>query len=634
MNILKLNDKMKSSLDPEQLNAVQTPIGNVCVFAIAGSGKTRVLTYRVAALIHNNIPEEQIMLLTFTNKASQEMISRIKVLLEKDSLNLFAGTFHSIAAKFLRIYYDKLGYKENFNIIDQDEQRALMQSCRVKYMKNYNADEDSFPAKNVLCDIYSGAINHNMTFEQYIETWYPYITGADVDGILLIFEDFVAKKKDNNVMDFDDLLLNFFDLLNIDEVRDKITKQFKYFFVDEYQDINWIQYELLEKLNKNDSLFVIGDSSQCIYQFRGSNDKYIDTFVSTHKNAKKFNLTYNYRSTPQILKLAEESINNNKNIEYINLNTKNKDGKIPYILGSDTEYYSAIRIAQHIYNYHSNNYSNVAILVRKRAQMSVLEKVLKSNGIPCNMLGYISMYQTEHIKDLVSILVFLNNPANELAFSRTIKLFPGVGDATAEKIFKELSSNNYNINCINIKNYSGKAQEALLKIKEYASFNFDNVGELLNKIYSSFYKSYMRVKMNNIMERTEDVDFLIDSAMGYKKICKFLDEAVLEINSSSKHNLNNVNCVTITTMHKSKGLEWDYVYLPFINKGEFPRASQGAINENAINVQNERKLFYVAITRAKKELVLTYSMQFQMHQSGASVFLEEFSPDSFEHIFE
>lgn len=634
MNILKLNDKMKSSLDPEQLNAVQTPIGNVCVFAVAGSGKTRVLTYRVAALIHNNIPEEQIMLLTFTNKASQEMISRIKVLLEKDSLNLFAGTFHSIAAKFLRIYYDKLGYKENFNIIDQDEQRALMQSCRVKYMKNYNADEDSFPAKNVLCDIYSGAINHNMTFEQYIETWYPYITGADVDGILLIFEDFVAKKKDNNVMDFDDLLLNFFDLLNIDEVRDKITKQFKYFFVDEYQDINWIQYELLEKLNKNDSLFVIGDSSQCIYQFRGSNDKYIDTFVSTHKNAKKFNLTYNYRSTPQILKLAEESINNNKNIEYINLNTKNKDGKIPYILGSDTEYYSAIRIAQHIYNYHSNNYSNVAILVRKRAQMSVLEKVLKSNGIPCNMLGYISMYQTEHIKDLVSILVFLNNPANELAFSRTIKLFPGVGDATAEKIFKELSSNNYNINCINIKNYSGKTQEALLKIKEYASFNFDNVGELLNKIYSSFYKSYMRVKMNNIMERTEDVDFLIDSAMGYKKICKFLDEAVLEINSSSKHNLNNVNCVTITTMHKSKGLEWDYVYLPFINKGEFPRASQGAINENAINVQNERKLFYVAITRAKKELVLTYSMQFQMHQSGASVFLEEFSPDSFEHIFE
>lgn len=634
MNILKLNDKMKSSLDPEQLNAVQTPIGNVCVFAIAGSGKTRVLTYRVAALIHNNIPEEQIMLLTFTNKASQEMISRIKVLLEKDSLNLFAGTFHSIAAKFLRIYYDKLGYKENFNIIDQDEQRALMQSCRVKYMKNYNADEDSFPAKNILCDIYSGAINHNMTFEQYIETWYPYITGADVDGILLIFEDFVAKKKDNNVMDFDDLLLNFFDLLNIDEVRDKITKQFKYFFVDEYQDINWIQYELLEKLNKNDSLFVIGDSSQCIYQFRGSNDKYIDTFVSTHKNAKKFNLTYNYRSTPQILKLAEESINNNKNIEYINLNTKNKDGKIPYILGSDTEYYSAIRIAQHIYNYHSNSYSNVAILVRKRAQMSVLEKVLKSNGIPCNMLGYISMYQTEHIKDLVSILVFLNNPANELAFSRTIKLFPGVGDATAEKIFKELSSNNYNINCINIKNYSGKAQEALLKIKEYASFNFDNVGELLNKIYSSFYKSYMRVKMNNIMERTEDVDFLIDSAMGYKKICKFLDEAVLEINSSSKRNLNNVNCVTITTMHKSKGLEWDYVYLPFINKGEFPRASQGAINENAINVQNERKLFYVAITRAKKELVLTYSMQFQMHQSGASVFLEEFSPDSFEHIFE
>lgn len=634
MNILKLNNKMKSSLDPEQLNAVQTPIGNVCVFAVAGSGKTRVLTYRVAALIDNNIPEEQIMLLTFTNKASQEMISRIKVLLEKDSLNLFAGTFHSIAARFLRIYYDKLGYKENFNIIDQDEQRALMQSCRVKYMKNYNADEDSFPAKNVLCDIYSGAINHNMTFEQYIETWYPYITGEDIDGILLIFEDFVAKKKDNNVMDFDDLLLNFFDLLNIDEVRDKITKQFKYFFVDEYQDINWIQYELLEKLNKNNSLFVIGDSSQCIYQFRGSNDKYIDTFVSTHKDAKKFNLTYNYRSTPQILKLAEESINNNRNIEYIKLNTKNKDGKIPYILGSDTEYYSAIRIAQHIYNYHSNNYSNVAILVRKRAQMSVLEKVLKSNGIPCNMLGYISMYQTEHIKDLVSILIFLNNPANELAFSRTIKLFPGVGDATAEKIFKELSSNNYNINSINVKSYSGKAQEALLKIKEYASFNFDNVGELLNKIYSSFYKSYMRVKMNNIMERTEDVDFLIDSAMGYKKICKFLDEAVLEINSSSKRNLNNVNCVTITTMHKSKGLEWDYVYLPFINKGEFPRASQGAINENAINIQNERKLFYVAITRAKKELVLTYSMQFQMHQSGASVFLEEFSPDSFEHIFE
>ena len=633
MENIFVNNKMKKCLDPEQLAAVEAPIGNTCVFAIAGSGKTRVLTYRVAALIDNGISENEIMLLTFTNKASEEMSTRIKALLNKENLNLLAGTFHSIASKFLRLYCSELGYKKNFNIIDQDEQKTLMQGCRTKYVKNYDVDDDSFPAKNVLCDIYSGAINHNMTFENYVETWHPYITGEDLDGILLIFEDYVAKKKTSNIMDFDDLLLNFLDLLNIDNICNKITSQFKYFFVDEYQDINWLQHEILEKLNSHESLFVIGDSAQCIYQFRGSNDKYIDTFVPTHKNAQKYHLTYNYRSTPEILKLAETSINNNKNIEYIKLNTKNPHGKKPYIIGSDTEFYSAIRIAQHISNYHSNNYSNISVLVRKRAQMSILEKVFKTYGIPCKMLGYLSMYQTEHIKDLVSILEFLNNPSNELAFSRTIKLFPGVGMATCEKLFKDLSENNFNISSVDVKKYPEKVRNAILLLENYSSAKYDNVGELLNKIYSSFYKSYMRTKMNNIRERMEDVDFLIDSAMGYKEIYKFLDEVILDINAPNKDS-SSENCVTITTMHKSKGLEWDYVYLPFLNKGEFPRANQGAINNNDINVQNERKLFYVAITRARKEIVLSYSMQFQMHASGASVFLEEFLPETFEHIFQ
>lgn len=632
LNNIVVNDKIKKELDPEQLAAVSAPIGNTCVFAIAGSGKTRVLTYRVAALIDNGIPENEIMLLTFTNKASEEMTNRIKSILNKTSLELMAGTFHSIAAKFLRLYCQELEYKQNFNIIDQEEQKSIIQSCRAKYIKSYSVDEDTFPAKNILCDIYSGAINHNKTFEEFIQAYYPYLSGEEIDGILLIFEDFIEKKKASNVMDFDDLLLNFLDLLNIDNVRKKITQQFKYFFVDEYQDINWLQYEILEKLNVNNALFVIGDSAQCIYQFRGSNDKYIDTFVNTHTNAKKLHLTYNYRSTPEILKLAETSINNNKNIEYIQLNTKNPSGKIPYIIGSDTEFYSAIRIAQHISVYHNNNYSNIAVLVRKRAQMSILEKVFKTYNIPCKMLGYLSMFQTEHIKDLISILEFLNNPSNEIAFSRSIKLFPGVGNAICEKILKELNENKFNINLLDPGKYPEKVQYAIIMLQGYFSFKHENIGELINKIYSSFYKKYMLNKMSNSKERMEDVDFLIDSAMKYKEISQFLDEVVLDVNSKDKNDGIN-NCVTITTMHKSKGLEWDYVYLPFLNKGEFPRANQGAINNNDTNVQNERKLFYVAITRARKEIVLLYSMKFQMHDSGASVFLEEFLPESFEHIF-
>lgn len=619
--------KLSKDLDKEQFSAVSSPLTNTCVFAVAGSGKTRVLTYRVANLIEHGFQESEMMLVTFTNKAANEMLNRIKILLNKDDLLLTAGTFHSIAAKYLRQYSNAIGYKENFNIIEPDDCRLLINLCLNKCPLKDNED---FPTKNIIFDIYSGAINHKKTFKEFIGEFYNYFSTEYISAIISILEDFVEEKRRSNVMDFDDLLLNFYDILQVEEIKEKINNEIKYIFVDEYQDINWLQYEILEKLNKNESMFVIGDASQCIYQFRGSVEEYIYNFEKTHKNTQKYKLTYNYRSTPQVLHLAEDAINNNPVPERIVLNTKNPNGKLPLIIGANSEAESANSIAEDIFVNHDFDFNNVAVLVRQRSQMLFVERALRARGIPVNSVGYLSFLQLEHVKDMLALLQLLYNPTNSAAFLRVCRILPGIGTVNSKKLRNEIVTINYDLGKLNPARFTGNAKSSVAFLRSLYLMDRDNISRIIDYICKNFYFTYIKSHLTNPFDRIDDINFLKIESMTYENLSDFLDNFALNTDLKKE---SEENGVVLTTMHRSKGLEWDYVYIPFICDTVFPRAFSDAIKRNAKNVQNERNLFYVSITRARKSVVLTYTMQYQGKDAGASVFLEELSPQNFEHKF-
>ena len=630
-NSIPCSKILADDLDKEQLRAVCAPLSNTCVFAIAGAGKTRVLTYRVANLIDNGIKENNMLLLTFTNKAADEMVSRIKKLLNKNKLSLTAGTFHSVASLFLRKYAKELGYKKSFDILDAKAQKSLIKNCREQYVRNYKVNDTEFPSHNVLSEIYSGAINHNLTFVEFMKKYYPYIKGVTIDAILLIFQDYIDRKELTHCMDFDDLLLNFLDLLNNNKIRKEINEHFKYIFVDEYQDINWIQYEILELLNKNnDCLFVIGDSNQCIYQFRGSNDKYIDLFEKTHENVFRYHLNCNYRSTPEILQLAEDSINNNTVLYDVSLETINKAGTKPFVFGTQEKDDQIRLIAKDILECHTEHLEDVAILVRKGAEIEMIKEILAEEGVSSKIKGGSSLLQTKHFNDIYNILAFLENPANEVAFKHTFTLF-NVYKNNIDKVYDYLKTIKFDLSKYNFSLAPQVTAVMSLLISLYNA-PYKNVSEKISQISDMFYKKYIHTKYTDANSVEEDIDYLFRSSLRFKEISQFIDFYVLERYKEKENDFDN--SITIITMHKAKGLEWDYVYIPNLNRSEFPRSKERDVDDNTEQVQNERKLFYVAITRAKKELVLSYSMESEDGKEiGPSVFLEELDPESFNHNF-
>lgn len=619
-------DYLAKDLDDEQRKAVESPIGNICVNAIAGSGKTRVLTYRVANLIANNFSESQMMLLTFTNKAAGEMIGRIQSLLNKDSLSLLSGTFHSVACKFLRKYSSIIGYPSNFTILDVEDQKSLFQEIRADYLDEHNLEDKKFPAKNVLASIYSGKINHNLTTEEYIiknnENLIDYL-----EYINEIFDIYVNRKKSSSFMDFDDLLLNFMMILKNNNVQKEITHAYPMVFVDEYQDINWMQHEILESLNLYQTLFIIGDESQCIYQFRGSNESYIRNFDTTHKNAKRYKLTYNYRSTPEILKIAEDSINHNDVREYINLNAKQKSGKLPEIHEFMTDSEQANEIAKIIKSKYSNNYLDVAILVRASYQVRTIENALRMKGIPYKLVGMLAVFDKEQIKDLIAFLQFKDNYDNEIAFMRICKLFSGIGRKTMKKIYTYLKSINFNFDNIDIK-LSAKVKDSFDNLMKLITYEYTSISEWIEYILKEFYIEYANNRFEDSDERLEEISqSFIPYCEKFNDISSVLQDLAL-FSNDQKENSEEKEYVTIMTMHKAKGLEWDYVFLPGIAKYTFPKMKLDTdyIN-NVKSVQNERNLFYVAITRARKQLyIMYYNKTFRNANAGPSQFIK-FNPN-------
>lgn len=619
-------EKILDKLDQEQYEAVTCNIeGNLLCNSIAGSGKTNVITKRVAWLILKGIDPENIMLLTFTNKAADEMTKRVSDIFNGAYIGITSGTFHSIASRYLRRYAATVGYGPNFTILDSNDATKLITQIRSKILEERNIPKKEFASASSIYDAYSQLINLKQSIDDCKK-----INEKDVEIVRHILSIYQRSKVEFNLMDFDDLLVNFNKVLDVEINRAKIQKEISHVLIDEYQDINYLQEGIIDKISNKENVFAVGDPSQSIYGFRGSDINYILDFPEKY-NAKEINLQNNYRSDKNILALAEKSINKNKQKFFIRMNPF-KRSNFPQRYSEYNDIYSEIdnimmRIDEMIMR--DVPLSEIAILLRSSFGTTVLlEKEFRSRGIPYDLRAGYSYFERTHIKDMVSILTLLVNPKCLISFNRALGLLNGLGKKTIDKVhqyFQEISYDleilEKNIDKIKI------SKRACASLKEFLSIinaanKKENVNDIIDYITRHFYIDYFKSKSS---EDDPEVDEKITDILALSQISDavtlldFLEEITLD-GDDIEDNEKDDEKIVISTMHRAKGLEWDYVFIPFMNMGYFPKKVDDEI-------EGERRLFYVALTRARKQLFLSYNRNSYMLGADykESLFLTEIS---------
>ncbi len=623
-------------LNSEQLEVVLHGDGPCLVLAGAGSGKTRVITYRVAYLLEKGISPDNILLVTFTNKAADEMIRRMQALTGMAEKLPWAGTFHHIAYRILRQYAPLLGYKNNFSVLDSDDSEALLKLCAKPFKSD--GDKRKFPSASILQNIISYSRNSETTVADVLDLKYPqWLVVAD--QIKSIADEYYIKKKEANAMDFDDLLTNFLVLLNSEQVLQKFSQQFKYILVDEYQDTNKIQASIIKKLaSAHNNLLVVGDDAQSIYSFRAADVQNILQFEKDYPSARIFKLETNYRSSQEILQLANEVISNNVKQYKKELKTVLQSGLKPSLHPQMDQAGEAEFVTGKILELIENNTpeNEIAVLFRAAYHSQMLELELVKAGIAYDYRGGLRFFERAHVKDVLAYLRILNNFADTAAWMRVLMHEEGIGPAAAGKIVEALKS------ATNVEDVKIIGQQVLGEKAKNGWYNFVRIWEamlgtsktdtaaLIDSIINSPYKDYLETEFIDSKDRLEDITQLQVFANKYNELEQFLAEASLQESFNIRGNQNRDQSgpkVVLSTIHQAKGLEWSAVFIINLSSGAFP--SDRAFREPN-GLEEERRLFYVAITRAKKHLHLTYPMAgggFGDSMSGPSLFLGEISSD-------
>ncbi|HEX3107536.1 MAG TPA: ATP-dependent helicase, partial [Thermoanaerobaculia bacterium] len=426
----------EQELNSEQLEVVMAAEGPMLVIAGAGSGKTRALTYRVSRLIEDGIDPSDILLLTFTNKASREMLSRVEQLVTIDTRRIWGGTFHSVGNRLLRQHAAAIGYRPNFSILDDEDAKEMMESAvsalGVKTM------EKRFPKGDVLLDIYSFLINTRTPLEIELENNYPHFA-IYRDEIVNVFRKYKERKRDANAMDFDDLLVHWKLLLQEhEEIAGALKRKFRFILVDEYQDTNKLQADVVDLMaSERRNVMVVGDDAQSIYSFRGASFENILTFPLRFPDAAIYKLETNYRSTRQILRLANETIAHNRYQFQKELQAVRGDGPDPAVVGVDDVFEQASFVAQRILELRDEGESlaDIAVLYRSHYQSLELQMELSRRLIPYEIRSGVRFFEQAHIKDVIAYLKIVTNPRDELSWKRMLKLYPKVGEKTAADVW-------------------------------------------------------------------------------------------------------------------------------------------------------------------------------------------------------
>tara|TARA_Y100001970_G_scaffold267854_1_gene358343 strand:- start:16738 stop:18873 length:2136 start_codon:yes stop_codon:yes gene_type:complete len=602
------------SLNSKQQEAVLDVGGPMLVFAGAGSGKTRVLTYKIAHLIESSgLPPEHILAVTFTNKAAQEMKMRIHELVDSNLKGITIGTFHSIGAMILRRQISKIGWTSDFTIYDQTDAKALVKSI----IKDLNLDLKMYDPKSTLIKI-SSSKNSMQSPKEFLSL----ASNVHEEKIGQIYAQYEKQLKQNNSVDFDDLLVKplvIFD--KYPEILEFYREKFQYVLVDEYQDTNKPQFTFIYQLTKiKQDIFVVGDDDQSIYGWRGADITNILNFKNSYMNAKIVKLEQNYRSTKNILEAAWSVVSKNTNRADKKLWTDNDFGDKIDLIQAYNEKDEAHRIIEHISNIKRKNdveYSKFLILYRTNAQSRIIEDTLIKNGILYTIIGGVKFYDRKEVKDLLAYMRFIVNPNDQISFDRIIN-FParGIGKTTVNKIYDNTDSNNILLSLDNLKNIKiGKKQLLAIEnfsilIKSYSERSKKDsplilIKDLLSELKLKEY--YLNQGTQESLDRWANIEECISGISDYENntsnptLGGYLEEVSLFTDIDSWN--DDSDKVTMMTIHSSKGLEFDYVYIAGLEDGLFPIVR---LFEDE-DVEEERRLFYVALTRAQIAAVLSYA---------------------------
>jgi DNA helicase-2/ATP-dependent DNA helicase PcrA len=648
-------------LNPEQRAAVECTQGPVMIIAGAGSGKTRVLTYRIAHLMHQGVDPFNILSLTFTNKAAREMRERIEKVMGTEARNLWMGTFHSVFAKILRVEAPKIGYPSNFTIYDTDDSKNLLKSL----IKEMNLDAEVYKPGMVYNRI-SAAKNNLISPEEYKNT--PELISDDIAArrgeLYRIYENYAQRCFKSGAMDFDDLLFKTYVLLRTHEdVLNKYQHRFKYVLVDEYQDTNYAQYRIIKMIAAaNRNICVVGDDAQSIYAFRGANIQNILNFEKDYPELQTYRLEQNYRSTKTIVQAAGSVIAKNIHQFEKNLWTGNQQGDriklVSHISDNDEGRFVALDIFEKKMKNQLKN-ADFAILYRTNAQSRSFEESLRRQNIPYRVYGGLSFYQRKEIKDMIGYLRLIVNPNDEEALKRVIN-YPtrGIGKTSIDKLIVladqndvalwEVVSNVHNYNfgagAQKIADFATMIQsfQALEKKKNaydlaqhvakqsglhgmlYSDKTVEGVSRLQN----------LEELLNAIKEFVENDEVIEGEELaGDKSLGTFLQNVSLLTDADKDADDENADKVVLMTVHQAKGLEFKQVYIVGMEENLFP--SQMSLNSRN-DLEEERRLFYVAITRAEESLTISYALTRFRHGSlfncDPSRFIQEMDPATLEIV--
>lgn len=636
--------RYEEELNPQQLEVVMAGDGPLLVIAGAGSGKTRVVTYRVTWLIESGANPSQILLVTFTNKAAREMLHRVEVLIRADIRRLWGGTFHHIGNLTLRRHSEAIGYSPKFTILDREDARDLLNACLTDL--KINPKERSFPRADVLSDIISFAVNTQTNLEEVITNRYPYFLEI-ADEIARTAQFYSQRKRKLNLMDFDDLLLNWkLILVEHPEIKESYAENFRYILVDEYQDTNKLQAEIVDLLGyRRRNVMVVGDDSQSIYSFRGANFANIIEFPRRYPEAKIFKLETNYRSTPEILELANLSITHNEKQFPKKLSSVRGSGPSPVLIPLKDVLQQAEFVVQRILELRDEGISlkEIAVLYRSHYHSMELQMELTRRGIPFEVRSGLRFFEQAHIKDVTAYLKIIHNPNDELAWKRVVKLYPRIGGRTADKIWRYISSKENRLK-------AARDQKLLSQLPRGAEEGWKRFlsllkslqapeilkfpGQMIQVVMEEGYGEYLQNMYPNYQSRLEDLNQLSNFALQYDSLESFLSELALLSNVTAEDvaGREEDELVTLSSVHQAKGLEWRVVLIIWLSEGRFPAAK--ALNDPE-GEEEERRLFYVAATRAKDELYLCYPLMLQERWnqgilSRPSRFIQELSETTYE----
>jgi ATP-dependent DNA helicase UvrD/PcrA len=608
----------RAELNDQQFAAVTSGPGPALVLAGAGSGKTRTLTYRVAWLLDNGVEPQSILLLTFTNKAARQMLARVSALLPLETRGIWGGTFHSIGNRLLRRHARDIGFKPGFSIMDREDQEDLIAS--VLASSGIDTKQIRFPTAEVLGDIFSFALNTDRPLAQVIGEKYKRFQPL-TNQIEFIQKRYEERKRGANAVDFDDLLAKTVQLLQEDPgAAEFYQRHFQFILVDEYQDTNKLQSRFIDLLAiHHKSVMVVGDDAQSIYSWRGANYQNILDFPKRYPNAQIYRIETNYRSVPEVLAVANAAIKANTKQFLKTLRAHREGFEIkPALVPLIDNNQQALFVCQRILELREEgiDLNEIAVLYRSHFQSLEVQLSMTRAGIPFSITSGLRFFEQAHIKDVASFMKFVTNPADEVAFKRMARLLPGIAVKTAEKLWEQLSgvpdSNRNNFRAwlghCRVGPKSEKAWQQLCHTLDEIAPDRQPIApsRMIHIVLEALYDDYLQAKYPNYEQRRDDLTTLESFARTFEDPVDFLSQLSLLATGDTERGTDpdeETEKVTLSTIHQAKGLEWRAVFVVWLTDGMFPSSRS---LEKLEAVEEERRLFYVAITRAKDELYLSY----------------------------